>query len=67
MVAKCIACLDDPGFMGNGLLIYVMVTKDAGQSNGANRVISINKRQTDYPTAVKLDILAFDVLADLIP
>ena len=46
----CIACLEDPGSMRNVMLIYMMVTKDAGQRNGANRAISICKRHTDCPT-----------------
>ena len=48
-VMNCIACLEVPGSMGNGLLIYMMVM-DARQRNEANRAISIGKRHTDCPT-----------------
>ena len=34
---NCIACLEDPESMGNGLLIYMMVTKESRQWIGANR------------------------------
>ena len=39
----CIACLKDPGSMGNGLLIYMVAIKDVRQRNEANRAISIGK------------------------
>ena len=45
-VMNCIACLEDPGSMGNGLPIYMMVSKESRQWNGANRAISIGKRHT---------------------
>ena len=52
-VMNCIACLEVPGSMGNGLLIYMMVM-DARQRNEANRAISIGKRHTDCPTRLIL-------------
>ena len=52
---NCIACLEVPGSMGNGLLIYMMVM-DARQRNEANRAISIGKRHTDCPTEGDGDI-----------
>ena len=45
-----IACLEDPGSMGDGLLIYMMVMEDARQWNEVNRVISIGKQHIDCPT-----------------
>ena len=38
--------------MGIGLLIYMMVTKESKQWNGANRAISIGKQHTDCPKAL---------------
>ena len=40
--------------MGNGLLIYMMVMKDARQRDKAKRAIIIGKRHTDCPTLSKV-------------
>ena len=41
--------------MGNGLLIYMIVTQE--QWNGANRAISIGKQYTDCPTQAYQQVL----------
>ena len=46
----CIACLENLGSIGNGLLIFTMVMENAGQWNESNRVSSMGKRHTDCPT-----------------
>ena len=46
-------CLpEEPGSMGNALLIYMMAIKDARQRNEANRAFSMGKQHTDCPTAI---------------
>ena len=47
--------------MGNGRLIYMMVTKESRQLNAANRASSIGKRHTDCPT--KCSVIGLHVVA----